>query len=182
MVIYLTNPVHSVLFLILTFTNVILLLLLLGAEFFAFLLLIVYIGAIAVLFLFVIMMLNIQIKTEKLNFIFLVPIIFLLVMCLNTNISDIIGNFDLLILFENKIKFTMWANENTHLINIKAIGLILYTNYCFLFIVASLILLVAMIGVIILTMHQNNNFKKQKIDFQLIQNQKNSIKFLYLRK
>ena len=46
------NPVHSVLFLILTFFNAAGLFVLLGAEFLAMLLVVVYVGAVAVLFLF----------------------------------------------------------------------------------------------------------------------------------
>ena len=54
MVISARNPVHSVLFLILTFFNSAGIFLLLGAEFLALLLVIVYVGAVAVLFLFVV--------------------------------------------------------------------------------------------------------------------------------
>src|ERR1700723_1066819 len=60
MVIAAKNPVHSVLFLILTFVNAAGLFLLLGAEFLAMILVIVYVGAVAVLFLFVVMMLDID--------------------------------------------------------------------------------------------------------------------------
>ena len=59
MVISAKNPVHSVLFLILSFVNAAGLFVLLGAEFLAMILLIVYVGAVAVLFLFVVMMLNV---------------------------------------------------------------------------------------------------------------------------
>ena len=55
------NPVHSVLFLILTFVGASGLLILSEAEFMAIILIVVYVGAIAVLFLFVVMMLNIKI-------------------------------------------------------------------------------------------------------------------------
>src|SRR6476469_5587573 len=53
------NPVHSVLFLILSFFNAAALFVLVGAEFLAMILVIVYVGAVAVLFLFVVMMLDI---------------------------------------------------------------------------------------------------------------------------
>ena len=80
MVIFSENAVYSVLFLILTFCNIIFLLVLMGAEFISFLLLIVYVGAIAVLFLFVVMMLNI--KTEKKEFtlfyIYYTPLLFVI--------------------------------------------------------------------------------------------------------
>ena len=57
-VIFQRNPVHSVLWLILTFFNAAGLFLLLGAEFLAMILVVVYVGAVAVLFLFVVMMLG----------------------------------------------------------------------------------------------------------------------------
>lgn len=55
-VVFSSNPVHSVLFLIFTFFNVSILFLLSNAEFLAMTLIIVYVGAVAVLFLFVVMM------------------------------------------------------------------------------------------------------------------------------
>jgi NADH-quinone oxidoreductase subunit J len=60
MVITARNPVHSVLFLILTFFNAAGLFILLGAEFLAMILVVVYVGAVAVLFLFVVMMLDVD--------------------------------------------------------------------------------------------------------------------------
>ena len=60
MVISSKNPVHSVLFLILSFVNTSGLFVLLGAEFLAMILIVVYVGAVAVLFLFVVMMLDIN--------------------------------------------------------------------------------------------------------------------------
>ena len=62
MVISARNPVHSVLFLILSFCSSSGLLILLEAEFMAMIFIVVYVGAIAVLFLFVVMMLNIKIS------------------------------------------------------------------------------------------------------------------------
>ena len=60
MVISAKNPVHSVLFLILSFVTASGLFVLLGAEFLAMILVVVYVGAVAVLFLFVVMMLDIN--------------------------------------------------------------------------------------------------------------------------
>jgi NADH-quinone oxidoreductase subunit J len=57
-----TNPIHSVLFLILVFCNATGLLLLFKIELVAIMFIIIYVGAIAVLFLFVVMMLNIKIN------------------------------------------------------------------------------------------------------------------------
>ena len=68
MVIISRNPVHSVLFLILSFFNSAGLFVLLGAEFLAMLLVVVYVGAVAVLFLFVVMMLDINIDEMRQGF------------------------------------------------------------------------------------------------------------------
>ncbi|MEM6496358.1 MAG: NADH-quinone oxidoreductase subunit J, partial [Pseudomonadota bacterium] len=69
MVIVARNPVHAVLFLILTFFNAAGLFVLLGAEFLAMLLVIVYVGAVAVLFLFVVMMLDVDFAKLRAGFI-----------------------------------------------------------------------------------------------------------------
>src|SRR6188472_4575904 len=60
LVIFARNPVHSVLWLIVSFFSASGLMLMTGAEFIALLLVIVYVGAVAVLFLFVVMMLDID--------------------------------------------------------------------------------------------------------------------------
>jgi NADH-quinone oxidoreductase subunit J len=63
-VILVRNPVHSVLFLVLSFCSGAVLLLAMGAEFLGLMVLIVYVGAIAILFLFVVMMLNINLESR----------------------------------------------------------------------------------------------------------------------
>src|SRR5512134_3733561 len=68
------NPVHSVLFLILTFFTAAGLFVLLGAEFLAMLLVVVYVGAVAVLFLFVVMMLDVDFVELKQGFLSYAPI------------------------------------------------------------------------------------------------------------
>src|SRR5579872_5883684 len=68
------NPVHSVLFLILSFFNAAALFLIAGAEFLAMILVIVYVGAVAVLFLFVVMMLNIDFEELREGFLRYLPL------------------------------------------------------------------------------------------------------------
>ena len=68
------NPVHSVLFLILSFFSGAGLFVLLGAEFLAMLLVVVYVGAVAVLFLFVVMMLDVDFALLRTGFVQYVPI------------------------------------------------------------------------------------------------------------
>src|SRR5690348_5981310 len=74
MVIVSRNPVHSVLFLILTFFNAAGLFVLMGAEFLAMMLVVVYVGAVAVLFLFVVMMLDINFVALRQGFVRYLPI------------------------------------------------------------------------------------------------------------
>ena len=74
MVISARNPVHSVLFLILTFFSCAGLFLLAGAEFLAMTLVIVYVGAVAVLFLFVVMMLDINFVRLRQGFMQYLPL------------------------------------------------------------------------------------------------------------
>lgn len=175
------NAVYSVLFLILTFCNIVFLLLLIGAEFFSFLLLIVYVGAIAVLFLFVVMMLNLKksdfFKFSNLAYFF--PLIFLSLLFFFDLFKNINIFFDVLKNVKTPLSFTNWLLELNNQSNMQAIGNVLYTDFCLLFLISSLILLVSMIGVIVLTIHQKTNYivKKQNINNQLIRNSKLVIKF-----
>src|SRR6202047_2594926 len=74
MVIAARNPVHSVLFLILTFFNAAGLFVLLGAEFLGMILIVVYVGAVAVLFLFVVMMLDVDFTQLRQGFFNYLPV------------------------------------------------------------------------------------------------------------
>ena len=64
-VVFSRNPVHAVMFLVLTFFNAAMLWLLAEAEFLAIVLVLVYVGAVMVLFLFVVMMLDIDVEAAK---------------------------------------------------------------------------------------------------------------------
>lgn len=182
MVIGLSNAVHSVLFLVLVFCNVVGLLLLIGAEFLSFMLLIVYVGAIAVLFLFVVMMLNVKVSNTGINSITILPIGILVFLILFNQFSTSIYNFDLLKSQQKELYLICWFSEINNLNNINAIGNVLYTYYSLLFILCGFILLVAMIGAIVLTMHQRVDVKKQRIEIQLTRIPENVIKFVTLRK
>ena len=67
------NPVHSVLFLILSFVCAAGLFLLMGAEFLAMILVVVYVGAVAVLFLFVVMLLDVDFARLRQGFVEYLP-------------------------------------------------------------------------------------------------------------
>lgn len=169
MVIQSKNPVHSVLFLILVFFNSAGMLILLGLDFFAMIFIVVYVGAIAVLFLFVVMMLNIklaEINEKKLRYL---PIGGLLGILFLFEIFLIIDNDLIPLLYDQNFKifssldFTEWAFIIESDTNIEAIGGLIYTYYFLFFLLASLILLVAMIGAIVLTMHKGIYIKRQEV-------------------
>lgn len=183
MVISLSNAVHSILFLIFLFCNIIGLLLLLGAEFLSLIFLIVYIGAIAVLFLFVIMMLNVKVNNYfTIKYKIILPLGSLIAMTIISQFLITINS--IFISFKNNFfkKWTDWTTEYNFHTNIEILGSVLYTKYGFLFLLCSFILLVAMIGTIVLTMHQRIKIKKQNINLQLFRQPKESIKFINLRK
>ena len=158
------NPVHSVLFLILSFVNASGLFILLGAEFLAMILVVVYVGAVAVLFLFVVMMLDINFVQLREGFLQYLPfgallgiVLFveLIMIFLSNKLTDIS-------LIEYNVLPALKEIENT-----KEIGSVLYTEYFYLFQLSGLILLVAMIGSIVLTLRQRPGVKKQSIYKQI---------------
>lgn len=154
MVVSSRNPVHSVLFLILAFFNAAGLFILLNAEFLAMLLVVVYVGAVAVLFLFVVMMLDINYSElregfQKYRSLGLLIGAVLLVELLAT-FFEYSGNV--------KSLPSPGAVHNT-----KALGQVIYTDYIYLFQLAGLILLVAMIGAIALTLRKRSGVRKQVI-------------------
>ncbi len=150
------NPVHSVLWLILSFLSAAGLFVLLGAEFVAMLLVIVYVGAVAVLFLFVVMMLDVDFAELKAEMARYMPLALLI---------------GLIVLMQLAIAFGVWERDAGALArvqapvgvaeNTRAIGVLLYDRYFLLFQLAGLILLVAMIGAIVLTLRHRVDVKRQ---------------------
>ncbi len=147
MVVSSRNPVHSVLFLILAFFNAAALFLLAGAEFLAMILVIVYVGAVAVLFLFVVMMLDVNFDQLREGVQRYAPVGAAVGAVLFLELAVTLGGWKLV------------PNATLHLAsaapmgvsNTAALGRVIYTDYVFLFQVAGLILLVAMMGAIVLT-------------------------------
>ncbi|MEP2736318.1 MAG: NADH-quinone oxidoreductase subunit J [Erythrobacter sp.] len=152
MVIMARNPVHSVLWLILSFFNAAGLMILVGAEFIAMLLVIVYVGAVAVLFLFVVMMLNIDFAEMRAGFVKNFPLGLAIAAVLLAELVLGLGAYAAggveLGTADGTTSGTMAQS------NIEAIGALLYGRYIFLFEIAGIILLVAMIGAIVLTHRQ----------------------------
>lgn len=166
MVIFARNPVHSVLWLIVTFFNAAGLMVLVGAEFIAMLLVIVYVGAVAVLFLFVVMMLDIDFAELRAGFVKNVPLGILLAVMLVAELVLGIGAYR-----AGAVKLGVPekgpATVADNVPNIEAIGQLLYSKYIFLFESAGLILLVAMIGAIVLTHRKSHGSKGQNVSSQV---------------
>jgi NADH-quinone oxidoreductase subunit J len=154
------NPVHSVLFLILTFFNAAALFLLLGAEFLAMILIVVYVGAVAVLFLFVVMMLDIDFAELKRGTLQFLP--------MGLGVGAVLAAELVLLLGLN---WHVQPTAHSHLAlatpsgvsNTAALGRVLYTDYIYYFQIAGLVLLVAMIGAIVLTLRHRPGVRRQSI-------------------
>ncbi|MBS0236138.1 MAG: NADH-quinone oxidoreductase subunit J [Proteobacteria bacterium] len=161
------QPVHAVLFLILTFLNAASLLLMLGAEYIAMTLIIVYVGAVVVLFLFVVMMLNVDFAEKHQGFTKNIHLAIALGALFFIQVA--LALYDGISLAPSK----MMADQITTAIgrqsipNTSAIGQIIYTQYFFPFQIGGLILLVAMIGAIVLTMRHSTKVRRQDISKQI---------------
>lgn len=166
MVITSRNPVHSVLFLILAFFNAAGLFILLGAEFLAMLLVVVYVGAVAVLFLFVVMMLDINFTELREGFQRYMP--------LGLGVGGLLLAEILFVLF-NRENMPDGSVSASDISNTRALGRVLYTDYIYLFQLAGLILLVAMIGAITLTLRKRENVRRQSINKQIDRKRENTI-------
>jgi len=169
MVVVSRNPVFSVLFLILAFFNAAGLFVLIGAEFIAMLLVVVYVGAVAVLFLFVVMMLDINFAEMRAGFQKYLPI------------GLVVGGilvFELVAAMYGDAFSGATLPAATEISNTRALGNVLYTKYMYLFQVAGLILLVAMIGAISLTMRRRSGVRRQVIAEQNMRRREDSVEIV----
>jgi NADH-quinone oxidoreductase subunit J len=156
------NPIHSVLYLVLTFVLSASLIISLGAEFLGILLIIVYVGAIAVLFLFIVMMLNVEEQKKKisLNVLLYICSSLLVSILLSTLIVKFIYNFiaieqtELLVVYTLPFlnQFIEWVDIVDAKDNVVTIGMVLYTYYFQLLFLAGFVLLLAMVASIALAL------------------------------
>lgn len=161
------NQVHSVLFLILTFFSSAALFVLLEAEFLAVILVMVYMGAVAVLFLFVVMMLDMdfaELREHARNhlpvglMVGLILLVELVVVLSHVHVPENVASMDI---------------SNT-----KAIGQTLYTQYLYPFELASLVLLVALVGAVVLTLRESKKGRKhQNIGQQLARTRDQAVEY-----
>jgi len=135
------NPVHSILYLILTFFTFTIHYILLNAQFLAVVNFIVYMGAILVLFLYTLMLINLNEESEpaKSNFI---------------KIAAVIGGGCFLVTIVASIKALGASNpvlmKNPDLGLVKNLGKVLFNEYLLPFEIASILLLSAMVGAVLL--------------------------------
>ncbi|MGF0536420.1 NADH-quinone oxidoreductase subunit J [Agrobacterium sp. ES01] len=179
MVISAKNPVHSVLFLILTFVNAAGLFLLTGAEFLAMILLVVYVGAVAVLFLFVVMMLDIDFTELRAGAAKYAPVGALIGLVVAAELIFVIGGSVISPEALNAVK--MPIPDIATRTNTAALGDVLYTNYVYYFQIAGLVLLVAMIGAIVLTLRHRQHIKRQDISQQVARTPATAVKVVKVK-
>ncbi len=148
------NPVHAVLFLVLSFFTASAIWLLLRAEFLAITLVLVYVGAVMVLFLYVVMLLDINLERLREGFWQYLPL------------GAMIG---VLMAFEMAaVLYGRWFGLATpprvfaaDYSNTKELGRLIYTDYAYAFEIAAVILLVAIIAAISLTLRRRKDTRAQ---------------------
>jgi NADH-quinone oxidoreductase subunit J len=179
MVIAARNPVHSVLFLILAFVNAAGLFVLMGAEFLAWILIIVYVGAVALLFLSVVMMLDVDFTALRRGVLSYLPVGALIGAVLLVELLIIVGAWAVGPDVAKAI--TAPIPPPAQVSNTQALGLVLYTNYIYFFQAAGIILLVAMIGAIVLTLHHKPNVRRQIIAQQVARSKATAIEIVKVK-
>ncbi|HKW81992.1 MAG TPA: NADH-quinone oxidoreductase subunit J [Casimicrobiaceae bacterium] len=156
-----SNPVHSALWLVLSFFSAAGLWLLLQAEFLAIALVLVYVGAVMVLFLFVVMMLDVNFARMRERFRSYLPV------------GATVG---ILILAEMALALigahgrpggAAAQAAPAGYSNTRALGMLLYTDYAYPFEIAAVILLVAIIAAIALTHRTRRERKRQEPSLQV---------------
>ena len=141
MVVFSRNPINSVLYLVLTFFCIAGHYLLLNAQFLAVVHIVVYSGAIMVLFLFVIMLMNLNEDTEPQR------------TWLSKIIAAVAGGMLLFVMVGSlkgaeQLNYKQYGSSQIGLI--KNLGMVLFKDFLFPFEIASILLLAAMVGAIMI--------------------------------
>lgn len=173
MVVASKNPVHSALFLVLTFIAMAGVWVLLQAEFLALVLVLVYVGAVMTLFLFVVMMLSVgQVRLSE-GFVRYLPLGMFIVLIVVGILSFIIGphRFGL-------THVPAPASLPSDYSNIADLGSVIYTNYAFPFEIAAVLLLTAIVAAITLTHGKGKKHKKQSASAQIAVQAKDRVRLV----
>lgn len=135
------SPVHSILYLILTFFTFTIHYIILNAQFLAIVNFIVYMGAILVLFLYTLMLMNLNKDSEP-------------VKSAMVKFAAVIGGGCLLVVFVGSLKVLGKSDpliiQNPNLGLVKNLGKVLFDEFLLPFEVSSLLLLSAMVGAVLL--------------------------------
>ncbi|MBI5447369.1 MAG: NADH-quinone oxidoreductase subunit J [Gammaproteobacteria bacterium] len=159
-VVFLRNPVHSALSLVLAFVFSACLWLMLQAEFLALILILVYVGAVMTLFLFVVMTINLDADIKKQTFVHYLPFGLLLMALLAALLLFVLKPAHFLSIGQPIIQDQDYSN-------VQVLGKVLYTHYVYPFELAAVLLLVAIVAAISLNPRQPSNKKTQNTEKQL---------------
>ncbi len=147
------NPVHAVLFLVLTFFQAAMIWMLLKAEFLSIVLVLVYVGAVMVLFLFVVMMMDVNVENLRHGFWKHFPFAAVVGVVIALEMAAVLmGGFRGSEVVAGEASAA--TVSNTH-----ELGKVLFTQYIYPLEVAAAILLVAMIAAIALTLRARKDSK-----------------------
>ena len=172
-VVFSRNPVHSVMFLVLTFFQSAILWLMAEAEFLAIVLVLVYVGAVMVLFLFVVMMLDVNIEAAKRG------IARYAWVGIGVALLMVIELIQLIWLRSQGVASTGgFAPTPEGYSNTKALGAVLYTEHVYAFEIAAVILLLAIVAAITLTMRKRPGLKVQDIAAQVAVRAKDRVRIV----
>ncbi len=161
-VIFLRNPIHSVMCLVLAFFQSAMLWLLIEAEFLGIVLVLVYVGAVMVLVLFVIMMLEVNVEAVKQGLTRYAPIAVGIALLMAIELVQLIW------FKSSEVGVTgSFAPLPEGYNNTKALGAVLYTEHVYAFEIAAVILLLAIVAAITLTMRKRPGLKVQNIAKQV---------------
>jgi NADH-quinone oxidoreductase subunit J len=149
------NPVHAVLFLVLSFFSAACLWMLLQAEFLAIVLVLVYVGAVMVLFLFVVMMLDINIDRLRAGFWHHFPLAAAVGVAIALQLWLVLSHGGWQFLRQPRTGMPKGPN-------IEVLGALTFTDYVYPLQIAGVILLVAIIAAIALTLRRRKDTKYQK--------------------
>ncbi len=155
------NPVHSALFLVLTFFSAAAIWLLLKAEFLAITLVLVYIGAVMVLFLFVVMMLDVNVDSMRQGFWKNLPVAAFVGVAVVLELAAVLWHQF------GTVKASYAPRLPADYSNTKALGRLIYTEYVYAFEIAAVILLVAIVAAIALTLRRRPGVKVQNVSEQV---------------
>jgi NADH-quinone oxidoreductase subunit J len=175
-VVFSRNPVHSVMFLVLTFFQSAILWLMAEAEFLAIVLVLVYVGAVMVLFLFVIMMLEVNVEAVKRGMTRYAPFAIGIAFLMAFELIQLIW----LRSSASGMSFGFATNPPGY-DNTKSLGAVLYTEHVYAFEIAAVILLLAIVAAITLTMRKRPGLKVQNIAEQVSVRAKDRVRIVKMR-